>query len=303
MAVKSRVDLGFINSCDPRFLHSRYFPSKVGGKPAWLSLKPVPPTDCGKCHKQMAFLMQVYSPREKPEEDAFHRTLFLFVCQNYECCSANDSTNFLVLRSQLPRKNDFFSSDPPPDDPSEEEAAKYSAEDPVVREAVFPEFELEMEEEDCSSDDSDNEEEEEKAGPQQQQQSVDIPPSDLTDDDVNDLELMASKETDDQKQFLAFKKRVELNEDQVLRYCKGGEPLWVSVNHQAKEADIPPCSCGAPRQFEFQVMPQLLNHLKVDQKDKSSLDWGTLSVYTCAKSCATGNNYVPEFLWKQDFTT
>ena len=40
---------------------------------------------------------------------------------------------------------------------------------------------------------------------------------------------------------------------QVLRYCKGGEPLWVSSEHQAKLEDIPDCSCGAPRQFEFQV--------------------------------------------------
>ena len=32
----------------------------------------------------------------------------------------------------------------------------------------------------------------------------------------------------------------------------------------ATESDIPKCeSCGSERRFEFQVLPQLLNHLKV----------------------------------------
>ena len=51
----------------------------------------------------------------------------------------------------------------------------------------------------------------------------------------------------------------------------------------------------------FQVMPQLLNYLDVDEKDGNSLDWGTLCVYTCRDSCSIGNNYAAEFLWKQDF--
>lgn len=51
----------------------------------------------------------------------------------------------------------------------------------------------------------------------------------------------------------------------------------------------------------FQVMPQLLNYLGVDEKVGNSLDWGTLCVYSCSKSCATGNNYTTEFIWKQDF--
>ena len=117
-----RVDLGFVNDdCDPRLLKSHYFPSKVGGKPAWLSLNPIPPTDrltCSKCSGQLVFLMQVYSPRNE-QPDAFHRTLFLFVCRNPACCSPNDAANFTVFRSQLPRVNQFFSADPPPDDPSE----------------------------------------------------------------------------------------------------------------------------------------------------------------------------------------
>lgn len=40
---------------------------------------------------------------------------------------------------------------------------------------------------------------------------------------------------------------------QVLRYSFEGDPLWVSNEHQPRSSDIPPCSCGAERIFEFQV--------------------------------------------------
>ena len=40
---------------------------------------------------------------------------------------------------------------------------------------------------------------------------------------------------------------------QVLRYQRGGEVLWVSEEGLPTPGDIPPCVCGAPRVFEFQV--------------------------------------------------
>uniref|UniRef100_A0A8C8AFI8 Programmed cell death protein 2 C-terminal domain-containing protein n=1 Tax=Otus sunia TaxID=257818 RepID=A0A8C8AFI8_9STRI len=48
-------------------------------------------------------------------------------------------------------------------------------------------------------------------------------------------------------------------------------------------------------------MPQLLNHLQVDSLGES-IDWGTLVVYTCADNCGEGNEYLEEFIWKQDFS-
>lgn len=48
-------------------------------------------------------------------------------------------------------------------------------------------------------------------------------------------------------------------------------------------------------------MPQLLNHLQVDSLGES-IDWGTLVVYTCADSCGGGNEYLEEFIWKQDYS-
>ena len=50
-------------------------------------------------------------------------------------------------------------------------------------------------------------------------------------------------------------------------------------------------------------MPQLLYYLKLDSTEGASIDWGTLAVYSCEKSCTSGSTgaaYQPEFVWKQD---
>lgn len=62
-------------------------------------------------------------------------------------------------------------------------------------------------------------------------------------------------------------------------------------------------SCGLPLNlcFSLKIMPQLLNHLQVDSLGES-IDWGTLVVYTCADNCGAGNEYLEEFIWKQDFS-
>lgn len=127
--MKDQVELGFVEDCEPFLLKSRFFPSKVGGKPAWLSLNNIPPPEklsCHQCGKPTCFLMQVYSPVEENPE-AFHRTFFLFVCSEPKCCKQNKSDNFHVLRSQLPRQNDFYPLEPPKEVPlqSEPDAVNY----------------------------------------------------------------------------------------------------------------------------------------------------------------------------------
>ncbi|XP_025940904.1 programmed cell death protein 2, partial [Apteryx rowi] len=120
--------------------------------------------------------------------------------------------------------------------------------------------------------------------------------------DEETLEAMAKHETEDDKIFQKFKERIAAEPEQIIRYCRGGEgPIWVSGENIPEEKDIPNCSCGAKRIFEFQIMPQLLNHLKVDSLGES-IDWGTLAVYTCANNCNEGNQYTEEFIWKQDFS-
>ena len=112
---KASLELGFVESTESFLLRSRFFPSKIGGKPAWLSLSHIPSQKdllCIICLKPMAFLLQVYAP-DSTKTDSFHRTIYVFVCRNEKCCRSNECDNFKVFRSQLPRENDFYSATPP----------------------------------------------------------------------------------------------------------------------------------------------------------------------------------------------
>ncbi|KAL0983808.1 hypothetical protein UPYG_G00133040 [Umbra pygmaea] len=337
------VFLGFLEEAEHWQLHSRQFPSKVGGKPAWLSQLEIPTISeltCEKCKLPTVFLLQVYAPI--PGHDiSFHRTIFVFCCKTPDCYLPNDSRCLKAFRSQLPRRNNFYPFDPPSDEPSETdldpcllssgiklcklcgcpgqktcsrchavsycskehqtidwklchktECCKQGPSKAVPSTYLFPESELVTEPEDQQKDSTETVEEEQN----------DPECSTLADGLAEtELEDMAMHETQDSKVFQKFKQRISPEPHQVLRYCRGGSPLWVSSKHVPTEKDIPNCACGSKRIFEFQVMPQLLNNLKVDSPD-ASIDWGTLAVYTCADSCNRGEEYPTEFIWKQDVT-
>jgi pre-rRNA-processing protein TSR4 len=103
-----------VDTAKPWQVLSHYFPDKVGGRPAWLSLKPLPSYEnlqCGRCKKPCVFLLQKYAPTE-----SLHRTIFLFICRDPACCQPNSSDNLIVLRSQLPFDNDFYARQPPDED-------------------------------------------------------------------------------------------------------------------------------------------------------------------------------------------
>ena len=117
----STVELGFVEEgSEASRLQSRYFPSKVGGKPAWLALSSLPRSDalqCSKCTRPMIHLIQVYAPLTAHDE-CFHRTVLVFLCKNPQCHGKGKAEAFRVFRSQLPRANAFYSFDPPSDDDS-----------------------------------------------------------------------------------------------------------------------------------------------------------------------------------------
>ncbi|XP_071803557.1 programmed cell death protein 2-like [Asterias amurensis] len=333
-----KVTLGFVEKVEKCRLSRKYFPSKVGGKPAWLSIKDIPNSDrlkCPKCGKVCIFLIQVYCPVVTLER-CFHRTLFIFVCKAPSCHS-QDTAAFVVLRSQLPRANEFYDYEPPDEDNPVDEAeglvvglcavcgchagnkcskcqVRYcSREHQKVdwkaghkascgvkgstgngdNNILFPEFELVTEPEDYDQLD------EEENGTTEHQETKET--TEVDDElDVEELEKMAMAESQDDRQFAKFKKRIQHEPDQVIRYERGGQPLLISREKRPQKSQIPPCgNCGSVRQFEFQVTPQLLIHLGVDSLE-NSIDWGTLIVYTCTKSCDEGAPYKPEFLWKQD---
>ncbi|XP_043284289.1 programmed cell death protein 2 isoform X2 [Venturia canescens] len=111
----NKIDIGFVEECESWRLESRFFPSKVGGKPAWLDLKNIPNSDdlkCNVCGTPCIFLCQIYAPYED-DPQAFHRTLYVFVCTDEACCKPNNNDNFKILRCQLPRENPYYPFEPP----------------------------------------------------------------------------------------------------------------------------------------------------------------------------------------------
>ncbi|XP_053274459.1 programmed cell death protein 2 isoform X1 [Pleuronectes platessa] len=353
----AEVVLGFLEEAEPWRLRSAQFPSKVGGKPAWLSrrgLPCLPELECERCRLPMAFLLQVYAPISG-QDRSFHRSLLLFCCKTPECYTLNDSRCMKVFRSQLPRRNEFYPYDPPPEeeplsDPESDQRVlpvsgvklcwvcgcpgnkacsrchtvtycgkkhqmlhwKHTHKKECGSQEVslvttsaflFPETELvtepEEEEKDGKEEDTKKDEGEEEGSSTQTDEDCLSLAETLAE---TDLEEMAMCETKDIKVFQRFKKRIAPEPDQVVRYSRGGSPLWVSSQHIPSDQDIPQCTCGAERTFEFQVMPQLLNSLHVDSTG-ASIDWGTVAIYTCSASCNRDDQYFPEFIWKQDFSS
>ncbi|KAI8143338.1 programmed cell death protein 2 [Fennellomyces sp. T-0311] len=96
------------------------FPSKSGGKPAWLNpehILNVENVTCGNCSEPMILLLQLYTPEDQPA-DAFHRTVYVFCCKNGGCHKQDWTQCFKVYRSQLAQDNAYY---PPNDDDDDDE--------------------------------------------------------------------------------------------------------------------------------------------------------------------------------------
>ncbi|XP_016974744.1 programmed cell death protein 2 [Drosophila rhopaloa] len=338
------IDLGFAEkSDDAAWLSNRYFPSKLGGQPAWLELEVLPTTSqlqCSKCQAPKSFLVQLYAPFE--DEFNFHRSIYVFLCRNPDCQEPQSAGNFTVLRSQLPQKNKFFSEEEPSDvgDPlpaisclkklcaacgchaphacskckaihycsAEHQRAHWPQHKPncgasagptskPLTHIVFPEFEIVMDTNPIESGKDDKDDEARLAEFQELEASGQT--GDLS--NVPEAEMdkyFGNTATADDKTFRQFKKQTAAEPDQIVRYKRGGQPLWIANTAQTVEdqlKELPNCThCGGARQLEFQIMPQTLTLL-----EDENLDWGVLAVYTCAKSCAI-EGYVEELLIKQD---
>jgi pre-rRNA-processing protein TSR4 len=125
----------------------------------------------------------------------------------------------------------------------------------------------------------------------------------FSEEDLKEAEAGMRDMTGDKKQWAAFEARLASAPEQVIRYCRSAcaKPLWPTTSHQPSKGSIPPCpGCGSERIFEFQVLPQVLYYMQVDSSDPETLDWGTIAVYTCSKSCSGGTDaYREECVWVQ----
>jgi len=109
------------------------------------------------------------------------------------------------------------------------------------------------------------------------------------------------EENSSDAKFSHFQRTISGNPRQILRYDRGGEPLF-ATDYSEVPKTIPQCSiCGAERYFELQLMPELINAINLDSVDHS-IDWATVIIYTCSRNCSIeGGKYAREYAFKQDF--
>ncbi|XP_039256940.2 programmed cell death protein 2-like [Styela clava] len=346
------IELGFLKNIDHEDfwrLYRCYFPSKLGGKPAWLDPKNLPSTEelkCPSCGKPTIFLLQIYAPNENLD-DAFHRTIFLFCCKTPSCYSTNSNGPFRVFRCQLKKENAFYSSEPPDYDSrtfsqscmsyenlcnicgnkgdklcSKCKLVAYCSREHQVLgwkshkvkcgnlgsdsdgenesslKLLYPENEIIIEAEGILDDLDDIKEN----GVNEDYESENV--SQNRSFSPRELEQFADYSIED-NQFAVFRKTISNSSDQILRYDKGGQPLWCSDENKMLSEKVPKCeNCGSVRQFEFQIMPQLLNHLNLESSlDGPCIDWGILAIYTCSNDCVSESiSYIPDYIHKQDFS-
>ncbi|NXC44806.1 PDD2L protein, partial [Penelope pileata] len=101
--------------------------------------------------------------------------------------------------------------------------------------------------------------------------------------------------------FHKFMKRISVCQEQILRYSRGGQPLFITCPPANIDKGIPACgNCGSKRIFEFQLMPALVSMLQGDAD--LSVEFGTVVVYTCERSCWPANHQTPleEFIFVQE---
>ncbi|XP_036608726.1 programmed cell death protein 2-like [Trichosurus vulpecula] len=109
-------------------------------------------------------------------------------------------------------------------------------------------------------------------------------------DNSEKYEKAVSKSND--KIFYKFMKRISACREQILRYSWNGQPLFITCP-SSDATEIPSCSnCGSCRIFEFQLMPALVSMLKNTLLD-ISVEFGTILIYTCQKSCWPSNHQNP----------
>uniref|UniRef100_UPI0037E84DEA programmed cell death protein 2-like n=1 Tax=Semicossyphus pulcher TaxID=241346 RepID=UPI0037E84DEA len=102
--------------------------------------------------------------------------------------------------------------------------------------------------------------------------------------------------------FSRFMKKISLCPQQILRYCRGGKPLFISEPPSNMAQLVSVCAtCGGSRTFELQLMPALVSLLQRDGGAEAELEFGTALVYTCTNSCwaAGSGSAVEEFCFVQ----
>lgn len=90
--------------------------------------------------------------------------------------------------------------------------------------------------------------------------------------------------------FYKFHKTVSYWPEQCVRYDLGGMAVTLLPDH----LQVGVCShCGSDRQFELQLMPALISALTFPDSQDYAVEFGTILIFTCKRSCWDEDTSVP----------
>ncbi|XP_045388363.1 programmed cell death protein 2-like isoform X3 [Lemur catta] len=260
--------------------------SKLGGVPDALPAVAAPRPLCERCRQPLALVVQVYCPLEA---SPFHRLLHVFACACPACGDGGArSVKDVDWTAQLQdlHLQDAVQGAAHPVPPGEQ----------MVLSAVVPQFlpyYICVADEDDYRDFVSLDHAHSLLRDYQQREGIameQLLSQSLSSDGDEKYEKTVIKSGD--QMFYKFMKRIAACQEQILRYSWSGEPLFLTCP-TSKVTELPACShCGGQRTFEFQLMPALVSMLKSANLGLS-VEFGTILVYTCEKSCWPQNHQTP----------
>ncbi|XP_072488119.1 programmed cell death protein 2-like isoform X3 [Notamacropus eugenii] len=289
--------------------------NKMGGIPDSLPAVPAPRPACGRCGAAMAHVVQVYCPLEG---SPYHRLLHVFACVHSDC--VGQPCSWKVFRSQVLQIQEECGQDSQAKPKEENNFAVKDwcegAEDwgDNNESTLTPWITRDLL--DSKVGDNFNVEEDIECMSQLQELSLDEALSDCHTVPAGGHVLPSSSvpvfqpyyiNVVDEEDYINFvdtnhaqkllqeyrqREGVELEFLLAQRYSWNGQPLFITCP-SSDATEIPSCSnCGSCRVFEFQLMPALVSMLKNTLLD-ISVDFGTILIYTCQKSCWPPNHQNP----------
>nr|XP_057931270.1 programmed cell death protein 2-like isoform X2 [Doryrhamphus excisus] len=322
----SRHEPTLLGLCDGAFddkkYQSSFLTNKIGGLPDWLPSLPRMSPRCRRCSSLLAHVVQVYCPLEG---SPYHRTIHVFACPAEECKGRSD--NWTALRSQSleaevkaarisrkpePAQEALLSSTDWCDSADdwgidEEDGGTFKMDKQVLEEepeqqtdipVLCPFFISVVDELDVAAEEDDLAHAHELLRDYERREGVAVGTLDGVEEKYE-----KSRAHHGDAAFSRFMKRISPCPQQVLRYCRGGEPLFISEPPANMGKLVTLCgSCGGPRILELQLMPALVSLLRwKDGGGVTELEFGTVLVYTCTESCrmSESQQLVDEFCFVQ----
>uniref|UniRef100_A0A452UY20 Programmed cell death 2 like n=1 Tax=Ursus maritimus TaxID=29073 RepID=A0A452UY20_URSMA len=275
------------------------------GRPAGAAPRPV----CERCRQPLALVVQVYCPLEG---SPFHRLLHVFACP-LPACGSGGTRSWKVFRSQCLQIREREAQD------AQKQENGLAAEDwcegaddwgSGSEEVPPPQLTLDFGNDssnardiDCTAQLQDLHLQDTVLGaappvsPGEEMALPSVVPQFLP-------YYIGVVDEEDYRDFVSldhahsllreYQQKEGLDMEQLLsrRYSWSGEPLFLTCP-TSEVTELPACShCGVRRTFEFQLMPALVSMLRSTNLGLS-VEFGTILIYTCEKSCWSQNHQTP----------